>query len=95
MRAKLRRGGVDLLAGRAVLRTLHPFMAAELSTFDLDRSLEIGMLPLVVASPEPKNVLASYASLYLEQEVQAEGLVRNVGSFARFLEVVSFSMRRC
>src|SRR5262245_48572190 len=27
---KLRRGGVDLLAGRALFRTLHPFMAAEL-----------------------------------------------------------------
>ncbi|MPZ20167.1 MAG: AAA family ATPase [Luteitalea sp.] len=33
---KLRRGGVDLLAGRAVLRTLHPFMAAELRDFDLE-----------------------------------------------------------
>jgi predicted AAA+ superfamily ATPase len=88
---KLRRGGVDLLAGRAVLRTLHPFMAAELPAFDLQRSLETGLLPLVVASPEPKDVLASYAALYLEQEVQAEGLVRNVGGFARFLEVVSFS----
>ncbi len=88
---KLRRGGVDLLAGRAVLRTLHPFMAAELPSFDLDRSLDHGLLPLVVTSKEPEDVLTSYASLYLEQEVQAEGLVRNLGSFARFLEVASFS----
>jgi len=88
---KLRRGGVDLLAGRAVLRTLHPFMAAELPSFDLERALAIGLVPLVVMADNPRDVLASYASLYLEQEVQAEGLVRRVGDFARFLEVVSFS----
>ena len=88
---KLRRGGVDLLAGRAVVRTLHPFMAAEVPSFDLDRSLEQGLLPLVVASPDPKDVLSAYASLYLDQEVQFEGWVRNIGNFARFLEVMSFS----
>ena len=88
---KLRRGGVDLLAGRAVLRTLHPFMAAELPTFELDRALDRGLIPLVLASPDPQDVLAAYASLYLEQEVQFEGWVRNIGNFARFLEVISFS----
>lgn len=88
---KLRRGGTDLLAGRAVLRTMHPFMAAELPDFDLDRSLRQGLVPLVVTAGDPADVLRSYASLYLEQEVQAEGLVRNVGNFARFLEVVSFA----
>ena len=88
---KLRRGGVDLLAGRAAVRTLHPFLAGELPAFDLARSLERGLLPLVVASREPRETLAAYATTYLEQEVKAEGLVRNIGSFARFLEVVSFS----
>ena len=88
---KLRRSGTDLLAGRAVLRTMHPFMAAELPSFDLEASLQQGMVPLVTMAGNPADVLASYASLYLEQEVQAEGLVRNVGAFARFLEAVSFS----
>lgn len=88
---KLRREGVDLLGGRAVLRTMHPFMAAELPSFDLGQSLQRGLVPLVVMATDPDDVLTSYATLYLEQEVQAEGLVRNVGSFARFLEVVSFS----
>lgn len=88
---KLRRGGVDLLSGRAVLRTLHPFMAAELPAFDLERHLRIGLVPLVVTSPDPEDALAGYATLYLDQEVMAEGLVRDVGSFAHFLEVVSFS----
>ena len=88
---KLRRGGVDLLGGRAVHRTMHPFMAAELPEFDLGKALQIGLLPLVVGAPEPTDVLDAYASLYLEQEVQAEGLTRNIGNFTRFLEAVSFS----
>jgi predicted AAA+ superfamily ATPase len=88
---KLRRGGVDLLAGRALMRTLHPFMAAELTTFSLDEALTQGLLPLVVASPQPADVLRAYASLYLDQEVRFEGWVRDVGAFSRFLEAVSFS----
>ncbi|MEJ2203966.1 MAG: DUF4143 domain-containing protein [Gemmatimonadota bacterium] len=88
---KLRRGGVDLLSGRAVVRTLHPFMAAEWPAFDLDDALVNGLVPLVVDSDDPADVLRAYAALYLEQEVQAEGVVRNIGQFARFLEAVSFS----
>jgi predicted AAA+ superfamily ATPase len=88
---KLRRGGTDLLAGRAVHRTLHPFMAAEIETFRLADALEVGLLPLAVASPSPGDVLDAYASLYLEQEVKLEGWARDVGSFARFLEAISFS----
>ena len=89
---KLRRGGTDLLAGRAVHKTMHPFMAAELGErFNFARSLELGMLPLVLAAADPPETLRSYASLYLREEVQAEGLVRQVGNFARFLEAMSFS----
>jgi uncharacterized protein len=88
---KLRRGGVDLLAGRAVVRTMHPFMAAELDGFDLKAALRRGLLPLVVSADHPDDVLRAYASLYLDEEVRLEGLARNVGAFARFLEAVSFS----
>jgi predicted AAA+ superfamily ATPase len=88
---KLRRGGVDLLAGRALQRGMHPFMAAELPGFRLDRALEHGMLPIVLASDQPEEVLAAYANLYLEEEVQVEGWARNIGDFARFLEAISFS----
>ena len=88
---KLRRGGVDLLGGRAVHHTMHPFMASELPEFDLDRALRIGLLPLVMDSTDPADVLAAYASLYLDEEVRAEGLTRNVGAFTRFLEAISFS----
>jgi predicted AAA+ superfamily ATPase len=88
---KLRRGGVDLLAGRAVVTTLHPFMAAELPSFSLDEALELGLVPLVRGASDPAAALSAYATLYLEQEVQAEGIVRNIGNFARFMEVVSLS----
>ena len=89
---KLKRTGVDMLAGRALIKTLHPFMAAELGPrFDLGRALRLGMLPLVIAAEEPDQTLRSYVSLYLREEVQAEGLVRNVGSFSRFLETLSLS----
>ncbi|MBI4371494.1 MAG: ATP-binding protein [Elusimicrobia bacterium] len=89
---KLRRAGVDLLAGRVLLKTLHPFLAAELgSRFNLDQSLRLGTLPLVLAAAGPEETLKSYIALYLREEVQAEGLVRNVGSFSRFLEAMSFS----
>ena len=88
---KLRRGGVNLLAGRAVVRTLHPFMAAELGRFDLEAALTRGLLPLVVAADQPDDVLRAYASLYLDEEVRLEGWARNAGAFARFLEAISFS----
>lgn len=89
---KLKRSGVDLLAGRALLKTMHPFMAAELgSDFHLASALKFGMLPLVLNSVNPEDVLKTYIALYLKEEVQMEGLVRNIGNFSRFLEAISFS----
>ena len=89
---KLKRTGVDLLAGRAIVKTMHPFMAAELGeTFSLAESLQRGLVPLVTSSPSPDETLASYVALYLKEEVQMEGVVRNIGAFSRFLEAVSFS----
>lgn len=95
---KLRRGGVDLLAGRAVMRSMHPFMAAELTSsstasgaFSLDDALRLGMVPVVRAARAPADVLRTYAGLYVREEVQAEALVKNIGAFSRFLEAISFS----
>ena len=70
---------------------MHPFMAAELPEFDLDRALRIGLLPLVMGAADAADVLDAYANLYLDEEVRAEGLTRNIGAFTRFLEAVSFS----
>lgn len=89
---KLKRTGVDLLAGRAVRRTLHPFMASELGRrFDLARALQQGLIPLVWSARRPAETLRAYVALYLREEVQLEGIVRRVEPFARFLEAVSFS----
>jgi predicted AAA+ superfamily ATPase len=89
---KLKRTGVDLLAGRALNKSLHPFMPSEISSlFSLEKALEMGMLPLVWDSPEASSVLESYIALYMHEEVKAESLVRNAGDFARFLEIISFS----
>lgn len=89
---KLKRTGVDLLAGRAVVKTMHPFMASELGDiFSLENALSLGMVPLVLDSPDPVETVNAYVALYLRGEVQMEGLVRNVGSFSRFLESISFS----
>jgi predicted AAA+ superfamily ATPase len=89
---KLRRAGVNLLGGRAAQKRLHPYMAAELGNrFSLEEALRLGLLPVVLAGENPQDILRAYNGLYLREEVQAEGLVRNVGSFARFLEAISFS----
>ena len=89
---KLRRAGVNLLGGRAAQKSLHPYMAAELGAlFHLEDALRLGMLPMVLGAIEPAEILRAYNGLYLREEVQMEGLVRNVGSFARFLEAISFS----
>ncbi len=89
---KLKRSGADLLAGRALMRSMHPFMAAELGKeFDLERALQEGLLPLVSKGTDPKDILRAYVALYVREEVQMEGLVRNLVHFNRFLEAVSFS----
>jgi predicted AAA+ superfamily ATPase len=89
---KLKREGVDLLAGRALLRSINPFMAAELGDrFSLALALTQGLVPLIWDSPQPAEALEAYTALYLREEVQMEGLVRQAGQFARFLEGVSFS----
>ena len=89
---KLKRAGADMLAGRALLKRMHPFVAGELGkAFSLPDALRHGMIPVVVGSPEPEATLQSYVDLYLREEIQAEGLTRNIGNFTRFLEAASFS----
>jgi uncharacterized protein len=89
---KLRRGGVNLLGGRAAHKTLYPFMAAELGPqFKLEEALRLGMLPIVRGGKAPEEILRAYSGLYLREEVQMEGMVRNIGNFSRFLEAISFS----
>lgn len=88
----LRRKGTNLLGGRAVEVRMHPFYATELGTaFNLESALLTGMVPTVVSSPTPLEQLRAYAYTYIQEEVQQERLTRNVASFNRFLEAISFS----
>lgn len=92
---KLRGKGVNLLAGRALTLAMHPLTRGELGeSFDLRRSLDLGNLPTVHVEPDPKQArafLRSYVATYLREEVQQEGLTRNLAAFSRFLEAASFS----
>lgn len=89
---KLRRSISDLLGGRALLRQMGPFLASELKgEFSLEKALTTGLVPLIYESSSPQKHLQDYLHLYLKEEVRAEGLVRQIGDFARFLEIASFS----
>jgi len=89
---KLRRRGVNLLAGRALTRFMHPLTASEIGRdFDLKRALQYGCLPFACTEPDPGDYLKSYVTTYLREEVQQEGFARNLAAFARFLEAASFS----
>lgn len=89
---KLKRDGANLLAGRAIRYTMHPFVIQELgSTFDLPYALKFGLLPAVYSYDDPAGYLATYIDIYLREEVMQEGLTRNISAFSRFLEVASFS----
>src|SRR3990170_1172279 len=89
---KLKRGGANLLAGRALTYFLYPLTAEELGQdFSLEHSLRFGHLPSTFQEADPKRYLESYVTAYLREEVQQEGLTRNLGAFARFLEAASFS----
>ncbi|MBI2002878.1 MAG: DUF4143 domain-containing protein, partial [candidate division NC10 bacterium] len=87
---KLRRGGVNLLGGRARIQYLYPLTSAELGPrFDLARAVARGLLPSIYFSEDPQADLQAYAGLYLQQEVVAEGATRNVPAFSRFLKVAA------
>lgn len=86
---KLKRGGANLLGGRARTRHLYPLVSHEIPDFDLLRACNTGTLPSIYLSEEPQEDLRSYCGNYLQQEIQAEGLVRKIENFSRFLQVAS------
>ncbi|MGB0680151.1 MAG: ATP-binding protein, partial [Polyangiales bacterium] len=84
---KLRRGHANLLAGRAWTFHLHPLTTAELPADSLAQQLTWGRLPAVFDSPLPHEDLRAYVGTYLREEIQAEGAVRALDAFSRFLDV--------
>lgn len=86
---KLKRGGANLLAGRALQTFLYPFAFPEFKEiFSLKEAIEWGTLPSIVTEPKYRaETLASYVETYLREELIQEGIIRNVDSFMRFLNV--------
>ncbi len=94
----LKRKGVNLLGGRGRDRSFHPFSWVELKVqsstnkeaqFDLDRALNHGLVPNHYLDDDPDELLNSYVSRYLSEEISAEGVSRNIPAFSRFLETAA------
>ena len=87
---KLRRGGINLLGGRARTKYFHPLTYKELNGhFDLFLAIERGLIPSIYFSDDPRADLQAYAGAYLQQEILAEGATRNIPAFSRFLRVAA------
>jgi len=87
---KLRRGGVNLLGGRARTKYMHPLTYRELGNqFDLLKAIRRGLLPSIYLSDDPRADLQAYTGSYLQQEIVAEGMTRNIPAFSRFLKVAA------
>lgn len=87
---KLRRSYTKLMAGRTRSLTLHPFVSAELGArFDLERALGSGTMPSIYLSDNPYANLLDYTGDYLQQEIAAEAMTRNVDHYARFLTQIA------
>ena len=85
---KLKTAGTNLLAGRALWRTMSPLLPEELgANLDLERVLRFGSIALIWGADSPRQTLESYVQLYLREEVKAEALVRNLPGFVRFLPI--------
>lgn len=92
---KLKRQGANMLGGRALTYNLYPLTHKELGkNFNLNRALELGTLPVIYLDTEKndiyaKETLKSYVKTYLEEEVKAEALVRNLRYFVQFLDLAA------
>ncbi len=87
----LKRGGANLLAGRAWVASLFPLTWREIPHFDLLSYLNTGGLPHIYANPNAREDLQSYVGTYLKEEIQAEAITRNIKAFAEFLDMIALS----
>lgn len=88
---KLKRGGANLLAGRAWWAAMHPLTSIEIPDFDLTTYLNRGGLPVIYPSEDYVEELRAYAGLYLKEEVQNEALTRKVAQFSEFLDLMALT----
>jgi predicted AAA+ superfamily ATPase len=88
---KLKRGGANLLAGRAWWAEMFPLTSREIPDFDLLRYLNRGGLPVVYGSDDYVEELRAYTALYLKEEIQNEALTRKIAHFSEFLDLMALS----
>lgn len=88
---KLKRGGGNLLGGRAWTRQLFPLVSKEIPNYNLERLLNYGSIPSIYNSNDQEQDLAAYTGNYLKEEIQAEGLTRKIENFSRFLQTASLT----
>jgi predicted AAA+ superfamily ATPase len=86
---KLKKGDVNLLGGRALTRHLFPLCSREIPDYDLNRIINYGSLPAFYDSPNSYEDLESYVGTYLKEEIAAEGVVRKLEHFAKFLHLAA------
>ena len=84
---KLIRCGANLLGGRALRTVMYPLVSAEIPDFDLNKAIQNGMLPRHYTVQNPQRRLQAYIGDYLNEEIRAEALSRNLLSFTRFMEI--------
>jgi predicted AAA+ superfamily ATPase len=88
---KLRRGKANLLAGRVWEARMFPLIYREIADFSLERYLHFGGLPAVYLSEYPLEELNAYVNTYLKEEILAEGLIRRLPPFSRFLKTIALA----
>jgi len=91
---KLKQTGVNLLGGRAWKFHLFPLTYHELAkqkTFDLLKVFNKGTLPKLYYSAHYKRDLKAYLEDYIQHEIKAEALVRNLKAFHQFLNMLAFT----
>ncbi|MBI4124856.1 MAG: ATP-binding protein [Deltaproteobacteria bacterium] len=88
---KLKREAKNLLGGRAVSFKLFPLVTAEIKDFNLNKALQFGMNPRHYLEDQPRPLLKAYVNNYLKEEIIEEATVRNIPSFAKFLEIVALT----
>jgi predicted AAA+ superfamily ATPase len=82
---KLKKDGINLLAGRAVRCMIFPLLPEELGNdFDFETVMRYGSNAVIWNQEDRKDALDAYVQMYLKEEIQAEALVRNLSGFARF-----------
>lgn len=88
---KLVRSGANLLGGRAIRKHLYPLVSAEIPNFDITRACNNGTIPRHYLIENASKRLQAYVGDYLQQEIKAEALTRNLSTFSRFMEVAALS----